>query len=100
MSLTRVDYEHTCGSDCEEKCAAGWNGGRKAADVIAEWLANPPRLQKIALHIDDKQRRAFAGECDRGGFGVDHRVGHTSSRSACKPRPAHQDERGINQQLQ
>lgn len=46
MSLTRVDYEHTCGSDSEEKCAAGWNGGRKAADVIAEWLANPPGSRK------------------------------------------------------
>ena len=43
----------------------------KTADIIAERFAEAPRLQKVALHIDDDQRGFVGGE----GIGKRQRVG-------------------------
>ena len=47
------------------------NRGLEQADVVAERLAEAARLEEIALHVDDHERRALKRDGERLRLGGD-----------------------------
>ena len=58
MAFAGVDDEHTGISGGRQHLAARLNRRLQPGDVVAESGAEPARLQKVALHVDDDQRRS------------------------------------------
>src|ERR1700728_2455069 len=50
------------------------------ADIVAERLAEPARLEEIALHVDDQQRRGPRLQRKLVGLGIDERHGPLQQR--------------------
>ncbi len=53
-----------------EQLAIGLDGAAKLRDVVAEHLAEPARLEEVALHIDDEQRTFGGHEFKRIRLGI------------------------------
>ncbi len=88
VAFARVDDEHAgVARSCEHR-TTGRDGALQERDVVAERLAEAAGLQKVALHVDDEQRRARPGELDCGGLGVNkacdwrHRLGPSADPGA------------------
>ena len=57
VAFAGVDNEHTSFSRGSQNLAARLNRHLQPGDIVAESGPKPTRLQKVALHVDDDQRR-------------------------------------------
>jgi len=57
VALARMDDHHLAGTGGVEHAPARPDHVLQRRDVVAERLAEPTRLDEVALHVDDDQRR-------------------------------------------
>jgi hypothetical protein len=65
VALTRMDHQHVGFASCGEQRAAGSNRALQPRDVVTQSGTEPPRLEKVPLHVDDDDRGTV--EIDRNG---------------------------------
>src|ERR1051326_450024 len=87
VPLARVDDEQPAPARRREHLAARFDRSGEARHVVAERLAEPARLEEIALHVDDDQRGAVEVDRDRLRLGVDEGFGHCTMTRHRRVRP-------------
>ena len=66
VALARVDHQHARRPRGGEQRLSGSTTRRSRRDVVAEPLAEAARLEEVALHVDDHQRRRAPGPAANG----------------------------------
>jgi hypothetical protein len=74
MTLAGVNDQNAGLARRRQHLPARLDCGFEQTDIIAERFAEAARLQEVALHVDDDQRRSGKIDRDRSGFGGDLRV--------------------------
>ena len=76
VALAGVDHQQAGLARRVQHGLTGRNRAAKQRDIVAERLAKAARLEEIALHVYDDQRRARQVERDRFGLRMDGRAHH------------------------
>ena len=71
MPFPRVQHLQPLIPPKRQQPAIGLDRPPKLRNIIAEHLAKSPRLEKVALHIDDQQRAASRRKFKRIRLGID-----------------------------
>ena len=73
MTLAGVDDGQPRGARLFEQGSSWSDCLPQQRNVVAECLAKPPGLEKVALHVDDDEARPSRIEIERVGFRLDDR---------------------------
>ena len=76
VAFAGVNDQHPDAPRRLEDILAGTDGGLQPGDVVAESRAEAARLEEIALHVDDHQRRLVEIDRQRFGFGLQFDLWH------------------------
>ena len=95
MAFARVDDEEIGGARGVEHRLGRRDRALEQRDIVAERFAEAARLEEVALHVDDEQRRPRQVERHGLRFSLDRRLQKRLPGSAPEPK---QQDRGQTSQ--